>query len=193
VNIIGISGSLRAASYNTALLRAARKVAPAGMDIEIFEGLREIPPYDQDLDGVHPPEPVAELRSRIRAGDGLLIATPEYNYGPSGVLKNALDWVSRPAAISALKRKPVAIMGAAPGAFGTVRAQLSLRQTFLWTDSIVVGKPELMVFQAGQRFDTDGNLVDEQARELLGVLLAALARTVRDNEGPGAPTPGPSR
>jgi chromate reductase, NAD(P)H dehydrogenase (quinone) len=175
VNILGISGSLRAGSYNSALLRAARKVAPAGMDIDIYEGLRAIPPYDADLDTEAPPEPVVDLRARVRAAEGLLIATPEYNYGPSGVLKNAIDWASRPPATSPLKRKPIAIMGAAPGAFGSVRAQLSLRQAFLWTDSVVVGKPELMVFQAGQRFDGDGNLVDPQTRDLLAALLSALA------------------
>jgi chromate reductase len=178
VNILGISGSLRTGSYNSALLRAARKVTPAGMDIDIYEGLRSIPPYDADLDTEAPPEPVVDLRARVRAADGLLIATPEYNYGPPGVLKNAIDWTSRPPATSSLKRKPIAIMGAAPGAFGSVRAQLSLRQAFLWTDSIVVGKPELMVFQAGQRFDGDGNLVDPQTRDLLGALLAALAALV---------------
>jgi chromate reductase, NAD(P)H dehydrogenase (quinone) len=178
VRILGISGSLRAASYNSALLRAARKVAPAGMDIEIFEGLREVPPYDQDLDTAAPPPPVADLRHRVRRADGLLIATPEYNYGVPGVLKNAIDWVSRPAATSPLKRKPVAVMGAAPGAFGSVRAQLSLRQSLLWTDSVVVSKPELMVFQAHLRFDSDGDLVDEQTRQLLGALLAALADLV---------------
>lgn len=178
MNILGISGSLRAGSYNSALLRAARKVAPAGMDIDIYEGLRAIPPYDADLDTEAPPEPVVDLRARVRAADGLLIATPEYNYGPPGVLKNAIDWASRPPATSPLKRKSVAIMGAAPGAFGSVRAQLSLRQAFLWTDSVVVGKPELMVFQAGQRFDGDGNLVDPQTQDLLAALLAALAALV---------------
>lgn len=178
MNILGISGSLRAGSYNSALLRAARKVAPADMDIDIYDRLRAIPPYDADLDTETPPEPVVDLRTRVRVADGLLIATPEYNYGPSGVLKNAIDWASRPPATSALKRKPLAIMGAAPGAFGSVRAQLSLRQSFLWTDSIVVGKPELMVFQAGQRFDADGNLVDPQTRELLAGLLTALAALI---------------
>jgi chromate reductase, NAD(P)H dehydrogenase (quinone) len=145
------------------------------MDVDIYERLRAIPPYDADLDTEAPPEPVVDLRARVRAADGLLIATPEYNYGPPGVLKNAIDWASRPPATSPLKRKPIAIMGAAPGAFGSVRAQLSLRQAFLWTDSVVVGKPELMVFQAGQRFDGDGNLVDPQTRDLLAALLAALA------------------
>jgi chromate reductase len=175
VNILGVSGSLRAGSYNSALVRAAAAVAPAGMVVDVYSGLPAIPPYDQDLDTDDPPAPVADLRERIRAADGLLIATPEYNYGVPGVLKNAIDWASRPAATSALKRKPIAVMGAAPGAFGAVRAQLSLRQSFLWTDSVVVGKPELMVFQAHLRFDGAGNLIDGQTRELLVALLTALA------------------
>jgi chromate reductase len=182
VKIFGISGSLRAGSLNSALLRAAAALAPDGMKIDVYAGLRALPPYDQDLDTADPPGPVADLRARIRAADGVLIATPEYNYGVPGVLKNAIDWASRPAATSPLKRKPIAIMGAAPGAFGSVRAQLSLRQTLLWTDSDVVTKPELMVFQARERFDQHGELVDGQVRELLGTLLTALAR--RAGEGP---------
>jgi chromate reductase len=176
LTIFGISGSLRAGSYNSALLRAAVSLAPPGMKIEVYSGLRALPPYDQDLDTDDPPSPVADLRARIRAADGLLISTPEYNYGVPGVLKNAIDWASRPAATSPLKRKPVAVMGAAPGAFGSVRAQLSLRQSLLWTDSDVVTKPELMVFQAGQRFDAAGDLVDAQAQEVLRALLSALVR-----------------
>jgi chromate reductase, NAD(P)H dehydrogenase (quinone) len=175
LTIFGISGSLRTGSYNSALLRAAVSLAPAGMKIEVYSGLRALPPYDQDLDSSEPPPSVADLRARIRAADGLLIATPEYNYGVPGVLKNAIDWASRPAATSPLKRKPTAVMGAAPGAFGSVRAQLSLRQSLLWTDSDVVTKPELMVFQAGQRFDAAGNLIDAQAQEVLRALLSALA------------------
>jgi len=180
VRILGISGSLRAASYNTALLRAAVSLAPEGMTIEVYDRLRDIPPYDQDLDTGSLPEPVADLRRRIVAADGLLIATPEYNYGVPGVLKNAIDWASRPAGRSSLTRKPTAVMGAAPGAFGSVRAQLSLRQSFLWTDSDVVTKPEVMVFQAAGRFDADANLVDEGARELVRGLLVALAGKIRE-------------
>jgi chromate reductase len=180
VKILAISGSLRAGSFNSALVRAAQEVAPADVKVEIFEGLRAIPPYDQDADNEDPPAPVADLRARIRAADGLLIATPEYNYGVPGVLKNAVDWVSRPVATSPLKRKPVAVTGAAPGAFGAVRAQLALRQNLLWTDSDVVSKPELMVFQAGLRFDADGNLTDPQTRAVLGVLVEALVRKIRE-------------
>jgi chromate reductase len=182
VKIFAISGSLRSGSFNTALVRAAQAVAPADVKVEVFEGLRDIPPYDQDADSDDPPGPVADLRARIRAADGLLIATPEYNYGVPGVLKNAVDWVSRPVATSPLKRKPVAVAGAAPGAFGSVRAQLSLRQSLLWTDSDVVSKPELMVFQAGLRFDADGNLTDPQTRQVLGALLEALVGKVRAAE-----------
>ena len=174
MKILGISGSLRTGSLNSALLRAAVELAPDGMKIDQYGGLRDLPHYDQDLDTDDPPTTVAELRARMRAADGVLIATPEYNYGVPGVLKNAIDWASRPVATSPLKRKPVAVMGAAPGAFGAVRAQLSLRQTLLWTDSDVVSKPELMVFQARERFDVAGTLTDPQARELLRALLRAL-------------------
>jgi chromate reductase len=178
VKILGISGSLRAGSFNSALLRAAVELAPAGMKIDQYRGLRDLPHYDQDLDTDEPPGPVADLRARVRAADGVLFATPEYNYGVPGVLKNAVDWVSRPVATSPLKRKPVAVMGAAPGAFGAVRAQLSLRQTLLWTDSDVLTKPELMVFQARERFDPKGELTDPQTRQLLTALLGALERLI---------------
>ncbi len=178
LRILGISGSLRADSHNSALLRAAAKFAPAGVTIELYEGLRDIPPYDQDFDTEHPPAAVADLRRRISEADGVLIATPEYNYGVPGALKNAIDWASRPAATSSLKDKPVAIMGAAPTNFGGVRAQLSLRQTFLWIDARVVGKPEVIVFRSHERFDEDGNLVDEGTRELLLGLIEALVEKI---------------
>jgi chromate reductase, NAD(P)H dehydrogenase (quinone) len=187
VRILGISGSLRAGSYNSALLRAAVGLAPDGMAVEVYGRLREVPPYDADLDVDPLPEPAADLRARIAAADGLLIATPEYNYGVPGVLKNAVDWASRPAGRSSLTRKPVAIMGAAPGAFGTVRAQLALRQSFLRTDSGVVTKPEVHVFQAAGRFDAAGNLVDEGARDLVAKLLAGLAAKIREPAEVGRP------
>ena len=179
MNILGIAGSLRSGSHNAALLRAAAALAPEGVTVEEYRGLREIPLFDADLDIDPPPVPVADLRARIGAADGLLIATPEYNYGVPGVLKNAVDWASRPADSSVLRRKPVALMSAAPGAFGGVRAQLSLRQSLLWTDSDVVTKPEVMVFAVRQRFDEDGNLVDEAVEALLRRLVDALADKVR--------------
>src|SRR5689334_24487741 len=108
LRILGISGSLRAASYNTAMVRAVAGLAPDDMHVDVYERLREIPPYDADLDTAEPPEPVADLRRRIIAADGLGISTPEYNYRVPGVLRNASDWVSRPASSSALTRKPIA-------------------------------------------------------------------------------------
>jgi chromate reductase len=179
LEILGISGSLRANSHNTALLRAAAQLAAdRGMNVSSYDRLRDVPPYDEDLDTDTPPGAVADLRARIRAADAVLIATPEYNYGVPGVLKNAIDWASRPAATSVLLRKPVAIMGAAPTNFGSVRAQHALRQSFLWIDSIVVGKPEVAVFRSHERFDERGNLTDDTTRSLVSGLLGALAETV---------------
>jgi chromate reductase, NAD(P)H dehydrogenase (quinone) len=180
LTVIGISGSLRAGSHNSALLREAARLAPAGMQIDIYEGLRDIPPYNEDWDGADPPPTVSDLRDRVSAADGVLLSTPEYNYGIPGVLKNALDWASRPSpgaptAASSLSGKPVAIMGASPSPFGSVRAQLALRQVLLWTDSLVVTKPEVIVFRSYEQFDEDGNLVDEHVQDLLRRLLAALA------------------
>lgn len=180
LNILGISGSLRAGSFNTALLANAQKHAPAGMSISVYEGLGELPHYNQDLDNdENLPESVARLRSAIAAADGLLIATPEYNYSIPGGLKNLLDWASRPAATSVLLHKNIAIAGAAPSQFGTVRAQLALRQVFLWTHSHVVVKPELMLFAAHQRFDEAGNITDETTIDLLRGLLTALHDQIR--------------
>ncbi|MFB7517690.1 NADPH-dependent FMN reductase [Streptomyces sp. NPDC056144] len=175
--ILALSGSLRADSHNTQLLRAAQKFN-TGQDIEIYEELRSIPPYDMDLDTPElRPAVVQDLRRRVTEADGLLIATPEFNYGVPGVLKNALDWLStdwtRTEGLP-LHRKPTAILGAAPTAFGTVRAQLALRQLFLWTDSDVVVKPEVHVFRSHERFDEAGQLTDEITIDLLRGLLTEL-------------------
>ncbi|MFF8836315.1 NADPH-dependent FMN reductase [Streptomyces sp. NPDC015130] len=175
--VLAISGSVRADSHNTRLLRAAQKFSP-GQDIEIYEGLRDIPPYDQDLDTPElRPAVVDDLRRRVTEADGLLIATPEFNYSVPGVLKNALDWLStdwtRTEGLP-MHRKPTAILGAAPTNFGTVRAQLALRQIFVWTDNDVVVKPEVHVFRSHERFDAEGNLTDEVTIELLQLLLANL-------------------
>lgn len=186
MNILGISGSLRAGSHNTALLRAAVDIAPADVTIQMYDRLRDLPPYDQDADTDSPPEPVADLRTRIGAADAVLIATPEYNYGVPGVLKNAIDWASRPSPGSVLAGKPVGIMGASPSNFGSVRAQLALRQSFLWIDAQVVSKPELAVFRSHERFDAGGDLSDEATRELLAGLLAALVEKARHTAPVGA-------
>ncbi|GGP36430.1 NADPH-dependent FMN reductase [Streptomyces melanogenes] len=184
--ILGISGSLRADSHNSALLRAAQKFQPGGLDIEIYEGLRDLPPYDMDLDTPeNRPAVVADLRRRINEADGVLIATPEFNYSIPGTLKNAIDWVSTDWTKQEglpLRHKPIAIMGAAPTNFGTVRAQLALRQVFVWTESDVVVKPEVQVFRAHERFDADANLVDDMTVDLLRGLLTALKGKVEKAE-----------
>jgi chromate reductase len=181
IRVLGISGSLRAGSLNTALLRAAQKHAPAGVTIDLYDGLAELPYYNGDLDtDENLPDSVRDLRDRIRAADGVLFATPEYNYSIPGGLKNLIDWASRPAATSSLLHKPVAIMGAAPTNFGTVRAQLALRQVFVWTHSDVVVKPEVMAFRAHERFDEAGNLTDDDTVKLVTSLVDALADKVRN-------------
>jgi chromate reductase len=144
------------------------------MIIDIYGGLAGLPHYNADLDHERPPAEVAELRQLIAQSDGLLIATPEFNYSIPGALKNALDWASRPTGESSLFRKPVAIMGAAPGNFGTVRAQRALRDVFLWTDSRVVTKPEVHVFHAPAQFEADGSLKQGTA-DLVVALLRALS------------------
>ncbi|MFJ4501175.1 NADPH-dependent FMN reductase [Streptomyces sp. NPDC088864] len=182
IDVLALSGSLRADSHNTALLRAARAIAPEGVAIDLYAGLRDIPPYDMDLDTPdRRPAAVAELRARIAAADALLIATPEFNYSIPGVLKNALDWVSTDWTGTEglpLRRKPIALAGAAPTSFGSVRAQLALRQVFLWTDSDLVVKPEVIVFRSHERFDVEGDLTDPTTRRLLAELLDALAHKV---------------
>ncbi|MBO1331369.1 NADPH-dependent FMN reductase [Streptomyces sp. VRA16 Mangrove soil] len=185
--ILAISGSLRAASHNTQLLRAAQKFNPSRLDIELYEGLREIPPYDQDLDTPeNRPAAVTDLRRQVAEAAGLLIATPEFNYSIPGVLKNALDWLSTDWTQNEglpLHRKPVAILGAAPTNFGTVRAQLALRQVFVWINSDVVVKPEVHVFRSQERFDADGNLTDQVTIDLLQGLLTELQRKIDAAEG----------
>ncbi|QUQ68870.1 NADPH-dependent FMN reductase [Kutzneria sp. CA-103260] len=171
VTILAISGSLRQGSHNTALLYAARKHAPAGMMIELYDGLGDLPPYNQDLDTTMPPPEVADIRLRIARADGLLIASPEYNYSVPGVLKNALDWASRPNPGSCLVDKPIALLGASPGNFGTARGQLALRQVLMATRSHVLGHPELLVFGAHQRRDSGGHVTDTTTLELLRQLL----------------------
>lgn len=163
--VLAISGSLRKGSYNTALLRAATELAPTGMQIQIYEGLREIPPYDVDLHQKGDPGVVRALKASIAAADGLLIASPEYNYSMPGVLKNAIDWVSRPE--NPMDGKPTAILGASPGNFGTVRAQMALRQTFLFTNNMLMSRPELLVFGANKRFSESGELTDEDTKKFL--------------------------
>src|SRR5919197_13639 len=179
MRILGISGSLRRDSHNTALLRAAAEMLPPGVELEIFDGLRDVPPYDADLDT---PElqgaGVGALKDAIEAADAVLVATPEYNHSIPGVLKNALDWASRPVNDTPLRDKPTAVLGASGGLMGTVRAQAHLRQA-LETFTPMLHRPEVLVSQAGNRFDEQGILVDETSRQLVAELVQGLVAWAR--------------
>ncbi|HEX8772605.1 MAG TPA: NAD(P)H-dependent oxidoreductase [Pyrinomonadaceae bacterium] len=177
VRILGIAGSLRRQSYNRALLRAATQVAPEGATIEIFE-IDGIPPFSED-DEQNPPEKVTELKRRIREADAVLFVTPEYNYSIPGVLKNAIDWASRPYGDSAWSGKPAAIMGASTGRIGTARAQYHLRQVMVFLNMFPLNQPEVMVGAANERFDTVGNLTDEQTREYVRLQIQSLVDWTR--------------
>ncbi len=170
--ILGIAGSLRRDSFNKQALRAAQKLVPQGTTLEIFD-LDGIPLFNQD-DEKSPPAKVVELKRRIREADAILLCTPEYNYSVPGVLKNAIDWASRPYGDSAWAKKPVAVMGASVGALGTARAQYHLRQMFVFLDMYAVNQPEVMIAGASQRFDAQGNLTDETSRKLIQQLLQNL-------------------
>ena len=174
MRILGIPGSLRAASTNRGLLRVAQELAPPGVEIEIFD-LRELPPYDGDVEAVGDPEPVARLKHAIREADALLIATPEYNRGIPGVLKNAIDWASRPALAPPLAGKLVALMGASTGMGGTVNAQRQLREALGFPRARVLEEPSLLVASSYEKFDADGRLVDDETRTRVRELLEALA------------------
>jgi chromate reductase, NAD(P)H dehydrogenase (quinone) len=170
LRIIGIAGSLRQASYNKALLRAAQELAPERLKIEIHD-LAGVPLYNEDVEAAGVPQAVIDLRQAIGAADGLLIATPEYNHGVPGVLKNAFDWLSRPPRKSVLQGKPTALMGATPGTTGTARGQSQLRQSFVFTDTPAMLQPEVLVGRAHERFDAEGHLTDQKVRDYLVMFL----------------------
>jgi chromate reductase len=172
-NVLGFAGSLRRASYNKGLVRAAAEVAPMGIVVRVFD-LADIPLYNQDVEDAGDPPAVASFKSAIRHADALLVATPEYNHGTSGVLKNAIDWASRPRVTSPLKDKPVAVMGASPGRGSTARAQAQLREAFVFTGACVMPQPELLVSAAASHFDDDGNVTDPELRERLEEFIVAL-------------------
>lgn len=172
IRVLGISGSLRRRSYNTALLEVASELLPHGMVLDIYD-LSSLPMYNQDEEKPFPPV-VEEFRDRLAQADALLIATPEYNASITGALKNAIDWASRPPA-QPLNGKPVAIMGASTGNFGTLRAQLHLRQILTHVGALTMPKPEVLVARAREAFAPDGDLVDETARGFLRDLLVSLA------------------
>ncbi len=171
-SILGILGSLRKASFNRHALVAAQALVPAGAALEIFE-LEGIPPFNQDQEK-QPPTRVTELKAKVRAADAILFATPEYNYSIPGVLKNAIDWASRPYGDNAWQGKPVAVMGASVGILGSARAQYHLRQCFVFLNMYPVNQPEVLIASAAQRFNERGELTDETSRELIRKLLAEL-------------------
>ncbi|HEY7713893.1 MAG TPA: NAD(P)H-dependent oxidoreductase [Candidatus Binatia bacterium] len=177
IRILGIAGSLRRESYNRAALRAAAQLVPRDASLDIVE-LDGIPGFNQD-DEKNPPAKILELKNRIRKADAILIVTPEYNYSVPGVLKDAIDWVSRPYGDNAWTGKPVAIMGASIGTIGTARAQYHLRQMFVFLNMFPINQPEVMIGNAAERFDGEGNLTDETTKDHIRRLLQSLVEWTR--------------
>lgn len=178
INVFGISGSLRAGSFNTKLLRTAQTLAPDGMSIDIYDGLGDIPHYNDDVKNAGMPDNVQALIDQIAAADAALIVTPEYNYSIPGVLKNAIDWVSR-GDPQPFKNKPVLIMGAAGGVLGTARAQYDLRRCFIFLEGHVMNRPEVFVGAAHTKFDDDGTLKDAPTADIVKLALDAFAAWVK--------------
>jgi chromate reductase, NAD(P)H dehydrogenase (quinone) len=177
MRILAVSGSLRRDSHNMLLLRAAAEMLPDGFELEIYDGLRNVPPYDQD-DDVEPASPeVAALRAAVADADAVLISTPEYNSSIPGALKNALDWASRPIATNSFRGKPVAVIGSSAGAFGAVWAQADLRKVVAAMGARVVDT-EVSVGHASEKFDADGRLTDDDIRTQLRDALSALTAEV---------------
>lgn len=181
IKILGIPGSLRKGSYNKALLGLAVELAPQGAKIETFE-LDGIPPFNQDLE-LSPPEPVRQLKAKVRAADALLIVSPEYNYSIPGVLKNAIDWGSRPHGDNCFEGKPVAVMSASTGMLGGARVQYHLRQTFVFLDMHPINRPEVMMPFAASKVDTQGKIADEITRKLVRELLENLVKWTQKLSG----------
>ena len=172
VKVLGMCGSLRKSSFNRAALRAAAELLPDGMTLTVAD-IAAIPLYNEDVRQAGFPPPVQSLREAIAAADALLFATPEYNYSMPGVLKNAIDWASRPPD-QPFNGKPVAIMGATAGLWGTSRAQYHLRQSCVFLNMLPINKPEVLIAQAANKFDAEGRLTDQSTRDLIAQLLVAL-------------------
>jgi chromate reductase len=185
IRILGFAGSLRKNSYNKALLRLAVQLVPKTAVVETFD-LEGIPPFNQDLE-TQLPQKVKEFKARIRAADAILIATPEYNYSIPGVLKNAIDWASRPYSDNSFDGKPVAMMGASVGMLGTARAQYHLRQCFVFLNMYPINLPEVFVAYTQEKFDENGRLKDEKTKQLIAELLENLVSwTLRLKEQSGS-------
>lgn len=178
LQVLGFAGSLRSGSFNRRLVEAARDVAPPSLEVTAFD-LDGIPLYNRDLEAEGVPERVQAFHEAIEAADALLIATPEYQHGVPGVLKNAIDWASRPPGEAPILQKPVAILGATPGMWGTARAQSQLRQALVYNGCPMVLKPEVLVAKAGERFDEDGRLAHQATRDFVEELLRSLEDLAR--------------
>ncbi len=178
IRILGIAGSLRKQSFNRATLRAAQGLVPPGATLDIFELDGSIPGFNQDEEQ-NPPAKILELKRRVREADAILFVTPEYNYSVPGVLKNAIDWASRPYGDNSFAGKPLAIMGASMGTLGTARAQYHLRQSCVFLDMHPLNQPEVMVALAQEKIDAQGKVTDAKTREKIGELLQALVAWTR--------------
>lgn len=181
IKILGISGSLRAGSFNTAALRAAQKLCPEGVEIEVF-AIAGFPPFNQDEDA-SPPEIVTDLKVALRERDAVIFSSPEYNYSVPGHLKNVIDWASRPYGDNAWEGKPALIMGASIGPVATARMQYHLRQTMVFLNMYPLNRPEIMIGNAQDKFDTDGNLTDQSTRDQIAKAVDALASWTRRLRG----------
>jgi chromate reductase len=185
MKILGVSGSLRADSHNTALLRCAARHLPDGVELEVWDGLRDVPPYDEDDDVDPAPPAVAAFRAALAGADAVLFSTPEYNSSIPGQLKNALDWASRPFATNVLRNRPVAVVGASTGAFGAVWAQAELRKVLAAAGARVVDG-EVILGHAHHKMDEAGALLDDEVREQLVDVLTDLAGAALARQAPVA-------
>lgn len=175
--IAAISGSLRKDSYNTALLRAARELQPAALALDVIT-LEDTPLFNEDVEAVGWPPEIQALRERVEPAEGVIFATPEYNYGVTGALKNAIDWLSRPTGKGPIVGKPAAIIGASMSGVGTARAQMQLRDALFYNAMPLLSSAEVLVARAQSKFDEDGRLTDEETREFLKSTLEAFAELV---------------
>ncbi len=180
IKLLGLSGSLRSGSYNSSVLRNIKSLLPQEIELEIYQDLDKLPLYSEDLDGVNLHPEAKKLRKAIAESDGVLISSPEHNFSVSAALKNALDWSSRPYGSHPFIGKPTAILGASGGILGTIRAQLHTREILHALEADLVTRPEVLITQAGQKFDTEGRLVDDSAKTLILQLIDNLAAKIEN-------------